>query len=188
MYCFGKFVLFFADQIKKKMKKILIFAFIALASVSCKNAGGEENKLEPTSKGFPANYTSVGEGFRPTNTLSSEEMQEKFQDLAVGDTLEIQFKSEVNSVCKNKGCWMNLDLPNEEEVMVKFKDYAFFVPKDIEEREVVVNGKAYVTEMSVEDQQHFAEDGGKSPEEIAAITAPKRTLSFLADGVVIEGN
>ena len=59
------------------------------------------------------------------------------------------------------------------------------MPKDITGQEIIVNGKAYVEEMSVEDQRHFAEDGGKSAEEIAAITAPKRTLAFEADGVLI---
>ncbi len=49
-----------------------------------------------------------------------------------------------------------------------------------------MEGKAYVTEMSVEDQRHYAEDAGKSPEEVEAITTPAVTLSFLADGVKIK--
>ena len=113
-------------------------------------------------------------------------MEERFKNLKPGDTIEVSFKTKVNSVCKNKGCWMTLDLPQEEDVMVKFKDYGFFVPKDIEEKEVVVNGKAYVTEVSVDEQRHYAEDKGQSADEIAAITQPKRTLSFLADGVLIK--
>ena len=113
-------------------------------------------------------------------------MEEKFSNLKDGDTIEVSFKTTVNSVCKGKGCWMTLDLPQEEDVMVKFKDYGFFVPMDIEEKEVVVNGKAFVAEVSVEEQQHYAEDKGDSPEKIAAITQPKRTLTFLADGVLIK--
>ena len=81
---------------------------------------------------------------------------------------------------------MTLDLPQEEDVMVKFKDYGFFVPKDIDNKEVVVKGKAYVTEVSVEEQRHYAEDNGKTEDEVAAITKPKRTLSFLAEGVRIK--
>lgn len=81
---------------------------------------------------------------------------------------------------------MTLNLPKDEDVMVKFRDYDFFVPKDIEEKEVVVSGKAYVTQVSVEEQQHLAEDNGKTEKEIAQITQPKRTLSFLADGVQIK--
>lgn len=81
---------------------------------------------------------------------------------------------------------MTLDLPQEEDVMVKFKDYEFFVPKDIEEKEVIVKGKAFVAEVSVDEQRHYAEDNGQTAEEVAEITEPKRTLSFLADGVLIK--
>jgi hypothetical protein len=72
-----------------------------------------------------------------------------------------------------------------EEAMVKFKDYGFFIPKDIAGQEVIVDGVAFIEEVSVEDQRHFAEDAGKTTEEIAAITEPKRTLSFTSSGVLI---
>uniref|UniRef100_UPI0035622737 DUF4920 domain-containing protein n=1 Tax=Seonamhaeicola sp. TaxID=1912245 RepID=UPI0035622737 len=91
----------------------------------------------------------------------------------------------VLKVCKAKGCWMTLDLGDGNEAMVKFKDYGFFVPKDIAGKDVVVNGKAYVKEVPVDELQHYAEDAGKSAEEIAAITKPKKTFSFEADGVLI---
>lgn len=113
-------------------------------------------------------------------------MQERYKDLEVGDTLNVSFKGDVASVCKQKGCWMKIALEDGREVMVKFKDYAFFVPKDIENKEVIIKGKAYVSDMSVEDQQHYAEDAGKSASEIQAITTPAVTFSFLADGVKIK--
>lgn len=155
--------------------------------VGCKNIPeNKEQQLAQSNIGFPEAYSSVGEEFSEDEILSEKEMSERYGELEAGDTLNVKFRTKVNSVCKKKGCWMKVDLQNGDEAMVKFKDYGFFVPKDIEEREVVLNGKAYVTEMSVEDQRHFAEDGGQSPEEVAAIVAPKRTLSFLADGVVLE--
>jgi hypothetical protein len=40
--------------------------------------------------------------------------------------------------------------------------------------------------MSVKDQKHYAEDGGKSKEEIAKITTTKKTLGFEADGVLLK--
>ncbi len=79
---------------------------------------------------------------------------------------------------------MKVDM-GEDEAMVRFKDYGFFMPKDISGKEIIAEGKAYVEEMSVEDQRHYAEDGGATPEEIAAITEPKRTLAFEAHGVLI---
>ncbi|WP_029037995.1 DUF4920 domain-containing protein [Salinimicrobium xinjiangense] len=131
-------------------------------------------------------YFSVGEEVELKNLLSAYQMQERYEDLEIGDTLNVSFRGEVASVCKAKGCWIKIALEDGREVMVKFKDYGFFVPKDIENSEVVMAGKAYVTEMSVEDQRHYAEDAGKSSEEIHAITAPEITLSFLANGVKIK--
>lgn len=169
------------------MRRLTILFFSLFLVVSCKNdSTHKKEKPVSTTSEFPASHTFVGEKFQDRDVLSPGEMKDIFSEMKAGDTLDVRFRSKVSSVCKKKGCWMNLDLPEEQEVMVKFKGYAFFVPKDIEEREVVVNGKAFVAEVSVEEQRHFAEDAGKSPKEIAAIVEPKRTLSFLADGVVIE--
>lgn len=131
-------------------------------------------------------YFSVGEEVESSSILSTLQMQEYYNDLKVGDTLNVTFRGDVASVCKQKGCWMKVALEDGREVMVKFRDYAFFVPKDIENKEVIMEGKAYVTEMSVEDQRHYAEDAGKSAEEVEAITEPAVTLSFLAGGVKIK--
>jgi len=165
------------------MKYLLILPLIAVLSLtSCKNA--EDKNSEPASTDFA--YNSYGEEISAESCLSAVEMEERFKNLKPGDTIEVSFKTKVNSVCKNKGCWMTLDLPQEEDVMVKFKDYGFFVPKDIEEKEVIVSGKAYIAEISVDEQRHYAEDNGQSAAEVAAITQPKQTLSFMADGVLIK--
>lgn len=166
------------------MRNIWLFALISmLLFSSCKNDKSEEPSVENEQE---MAYASFGEQISIQNALSSTEMMAKYKNLKPGDTLELSFEGKVNSVCKSKGCWMELDLPEEENVMVKFKDYGFFVPKDIEEKEVVIRGKAFVAEVSVEEQRHYAEDNGKSEAEIEEITQPKRTLSFLADGVLIK--
>jgi len=59
------------------------------------------------------------------------------------------------------------------------------MPKNIAGKEVIMNGKAFVEEVSVNEQRHYLEDAGATAEEIAAITEPKKTLSFLADGVLL---
>lgn len=161
------------------MRNICFFILInMLLFSSCKN----DNKKDISQTA----YESFGEQISAQNALSSEEMMTKYENLKQGDTIEVSFEGKVNSVCKSKGCWMELGLPEEENVMVKFKDYGFFVPMDIEEKEVLIHGKAFVAEVSVEEQRHYAEDNGKPEAEIAKITQPKRSLSFLADGVLIK--
>ena len=80
---------------------------------------------------------------------------------------------------------MTIDINGKDQIMVKFKDYGFFMPLNAE-GEVVMNGKAYVSETSVEELRHYAEDAGKSEEEIAAITDPKFEYGFEADGVLLK--
>lgn len=130
-------------------------------------------------------YFTVGEEVDGNNILSAYQMQEHYENLQVGDTLKVTFRGDVTAVCQEKGCWMKVGL-EDREVMVKFKDYAFFVPKDLKDKEVIVEGKAYVTEMSVEDQRHYAEDAGKTVSQIEAIKEPAVTLSFLAEGVKVK--
>lgn len=165
------------------MKKLIFIFSISLLIVSCNNSKKNETaSVEAETQEIT--YASFGDKIDDKGVLSKTEIQEKYNILKPGDTIAVKFKSEVNSVCQSKGCWMLLDI-GEEEAMVKFKDYGFFMPKDIAGQEVIVDGVAFVEEVSVEEQQHYAEDAGKTPEEIAAITEPKKTLSFISSGVLI---
>ncbi len=108
-----------------------------------------------------------------------------YDGIGAKDSLQTQMIGEITEVCQAKGCWMKVKLDADNEVFVRFKDYGFFVPKDAAGKTVVMNGAAFFEEMSVDDQKHFAEDEGASEDEIALITAPKKTLRFEADGVLI---
>ena len=92
----------------------------------------------------------------------------------------------VESVCQVKGCWMKVKMDNGETMRVMFKDYAFFVPKDIAGKTVVFEGEAQKKVVPVDHLQHYAKDAGKSNEEIAKITEPKEELTFIADGVLVK--
>ena len=109
-----------------------------------------------------------------------------FEELKGKQSTQALLTGNITEVCQTKGCWMNVVLDDGEEVFVRFKDYGFFVPTNSAGNSVIMKGKAFVEEMSVEDQQHYAMDKGASQEEINAITAPKRTYRFEAAGVVIQ--
>ncbi|MDB2606525.1 DUF4920 domain-containing protein [Zobellia sp.] len=132
------------------------------------------------------NYKIIGSNLKADNALTNLEMTEKFNALNVKDTLQTKFKAKVTDVCKVKGCWMKLQLQDGQEAMVRFKDYAFFMPSDITGKQVVVNGYAYVEAMGMEDQKHYAKDSGASESEILKIMEPKKTFGFEADGVLVE--
>jgi hypothetical protein len=165
------------------MKSFNILLVFLVLLVGCKNKQKPSEESENVQSEM--NYASFGKLIDFEGAIGGEEMLYEFHALKDADTLETKFSAAVTDVCKSKGCWMKLNLKNGEEVMVKFKDYGFFVPKDIEGREVVVNGIAFVDNMSVDDQRHYAEDAGKSQEDIAQIKEPKKTFEFEADGVLI---
>jgi len=127
-----------------------------------------------------------GESFSSNEIYNAQEMLSKYENIAVGDSLQVVFKAKTDKVCQAKGCWMTLSLDQENEVLVKFKDYGFFVPTNLDKQEVTVKGKAFIEEVSVEEQRHYAEDAGKSASEIAKITEPKKTLRFQATGVLVQ--
>ena len=96
-----------------------------------------------------------------------------------------KFKAVVVEVCQAKGCWMKLDLGEDKEVMVKFKDYGFFVPKDIVGRDVIVEGEAHKEVMTIDELKHYAADRGDSKEKINAITQAEEVRTLTANGVVV---
>ena len=106
--------------------------------------------------------------------------------LAGQETVEAKLSGQVVEVCQKKGCWMKVDMGNGSTLRVTFKDYGFFVPKDIVGKTVVFEGQAKVEKVPVETLRHYAEDAGKSQEEIDAITSPEEKISFVASGVMVN--
>lgn len=111
---------------------------------------------------------------------------DKFKEEVKGkDSLKIKLDVPIVEACKVKGCWMNVDLGNGQTMMVRFKDYGFFVPKDCGGKKAIIEGYAYTEVVSIDMLKHYAKDAGKSKKEINAITQPETRLTFTADGVII---
>lgn len=165
-------------------KNVILIVLTVFVFYSCKNEGANKSVKEIEKQ--EVKYLSFGENIKAENSISTAEMAEKYKNLKEGDTLNIKFSAPIKEVCKSKGCWMKLDLGNEQESFVNFKDYGFFMPMNADGREVIVNGKAFVKVTTVDELQHFAKDAGNSEEEIAKITEPKYTLAFEADGVLMK--
>ncbi|MEX0290809.1 MAG: DUF4920 domain-containing protein [Flavobacteriaceae bacterium] len=165
------------------MKSFNIFLVLLIVLSGCKEEAKQtENPVKSEST---VKYVAVGKKIDITGAKNPKEITGFYKGLSISDSISTKFKARVKEVCQAKGCWMKVVLDNEEEAMVRFKDYGFFVPKDIAGKEVVINGLAFVEETSVEDLKHLAEDAGKSKEEIAKITDNEKTYGFEADGVLI---
>ena len=168
------------------MKKLFSILAIALILHSCRNNESAEASVAVIDQEEVTGDLPVfGTDFKNETILSAYELGEIYSNLKTGDTVKVTFEGPVKEVCQAKGCWMQVDVGADDPVMVKFKDYGFFVPKDLGGKRVVVHGMAFISEVPVEEQQHYAKDAGKSEAEIAAITVPKKSLGFTASGVKI---
>lgn len=160
------------------MKKIIFTLSIAILSFNCQNQSKAEQPKDE--------YASFGKKISKDSVISKEELFAKYAALNKGDTIDVKFASRIDDVCQKKGCWMNVDLVNDDKVFVKFKDYGFFMPLNSKNGQTIVNGKAFLSVESVEELKHYAKDAGKSQASIDSIKSPKTSYGFIADGVLIK--
>lgn len=153
----------------KNMKK-LIYLIGCLLVVVFTQASAQE-----------ANF--FGEKITEKGAIEASKLSAKMKDKM---TLETKVKGTVIEVCKKKGCWMTLDIGNKQTMRVTFKDYAFFLPKDCNGKEIIIEGVAQKEVTNVAALKHYAEDAGKSKEEIAKINKDKEELTFEAKGVILK--
>ena len=154
------------------MKKISYFIlFILLASCSNQN----------TELQIFGNQEMTEEGKITTKEL--------LQTLSTEDSAFVKVEAVINSICQKKGCWMYVDLGEENEMLVRFKDYGFFVPKSgIEGKQILMSGEIFRDTISVDRLRHYAEDAKRSEEEIAQIVSPEFKINMIANGVAIREN
>ncbi len=158
--------------------RTIIFTFLTLSIISCSPTSEQKEQVQT-----PDLNEYFGDTINTDGALTSADFLNKIK---AADSLEIKLEAPIAEVCQKKGCWMDLDLGNGETMTVRFKDYGFFVPKDADGRIAVVEGWAKKDTTSVELLRHYAEDAGKTKEEIEAITEPEIGYSFEAHGVIIK--
>lgn len=163
------------------MKKLFAI-LLGLSLVACQS---QEKSVEEkvTSEDLPIGM--FGDEISADNPLTLASLVTALED---SDKFEGKVYGEIKDVCSMKGCWMTIDLPNGETMRVTFKDYGFFVPKNSHGYPVIIEGIATKKFTDVATLKHYAEDAGKSQEEIDAITSPKVEYAFEAVGVIIQEN
>lgn len=186
------------------MQKIFLFLLVGLFVYACSPEATEaadktaqeelaENTAEadePEVITFPADSVSE-DGSRSFHGFRiSEEGAQPIASLATlmegKGEIETKLEGTIEACCAKKGCWMTMPLADGSTMRVRFKDYGFFVPKDAGGKIAIIEGKAFNDTTSVADLRHYAEDAGKSKEEIEKITEPEIAVNFEATGVIIK--
>lgn len=144
----------------------------------------EDVEEGPSTSVLPAKPgQSYGSAFSPGGAVPASAIRAA---LGSRDSAQVKLVGKASAVCQAKGCWMTLPTADGKEMRVRFRDYAFFVPKDLSGHNVVVSGWAHRSTVPKEELQHYAQDAGKSDQEVAAITKDEQELTFLADGVLVR--
>ena len=118
-------------------------------------------------------------GNTPVTSLS--EVTTNF-DQYEGKTLVVE--AVPKKVCEKKGCWMVIS-DGKQEIRTLFKDYGFFVPKDIVGKKVKMQGMMEKKMIGAPTIRHFMKDAGASREEINKVKKGKVQYQFTADAVEI---
>ena len=155
------------------MKKF-IFSLLILATLTSR-AQDEKDKV-PAAKGVVYGVVSVEKSAIAPDEISSKLVDNKFEG---------QVKGKVVEVCKAEGCWIRLQKADGTSMMVRAKDHSFVMPENIVGKTVLIEGHATVKEISEDLRKHYAEDAGKSKEEIANIKGAEKDVQFAAKGVKV---
>lgn len=168
------------------MKKSALFVFAATLLWSCNPSPSVNEDVSEVTETVETNATgNFGAAVEESNVYSIAQM---FETLEAKGDFEGKVVGEIKEVCAHKGCWMTVELPDGQLMRVTFKDYGFFVPKNSMGYPVIMEGIAKRSITDVASQKHYAEDAGKSKEEIDAITSDKEEYTFEAAGVIIKEN
>ena len=133
----------------------------------------------------PASSSSSLSSWGSARTIKSEPapLAKTLAESKSGSTVLVA--ATATKVCEKKGCWVTLT-DGDKSVRVTMKDYAFFLPKDIAGKTLVVEGVLDEKVTTEADRKHFAKDEGKSKDEIAKITGDVREWSLVASSISVK--
>jgi hypothetical protein len=138
-----------------------------------------------------ANYEGFGDFGSAVETAEVMPLSKAVDQIDTVEGKPVVVQATVKEVCKNMGCWMLLE-SGGEEIRVRFtasEDCAsgFFVPRNAEGHEAIVEGVLEEKEISEEDARHYAMEAGMPMEEVEKITGTRKEVTMIATGVKLSG-
>ncbi len=165
-------------------KYILLALLVSVSLIACNNSSNSANQQTNKPDSLATAGISYGEKIDAAGTIKMDSL---LSLVSSGQTTinDIKVEGTIESVCQEKGCWMNIIKSDSSRLHVSFNE-EFFIPKNSTGKTAIFMGTAYMDTTTVEALQHYAEDEGLSKAEIAKITEPEIRLSFDAKGVIIK--
>lgn len=163
-------------------------AILLFALGACSQEGEQKTAKEPEQQSeAPAQQAAV----TPRYKAYGDSVQSAAEPVALALAVKtpspdniVRVTAKVTEVCQKKGCWMMLT-DGDVSVRVTFKDYGFFIPKDLAGTTIIAEGVVAEEVVSEKDARHYAEDAGKSKEEIAKIKGDQKQITMVARSVFV---
>lgn len=149
------------------MKQLIKPAMLAILSIFILAGCSKQDEVAVAKDTFGA----------PLTIQTATNLADVYANPAQFEGKEIKLEGTIAEVCQKKGCWLKLQ-QGEYDITVRFKDYAFFVPKDAASRTVAVQG--YFIPKT---DKHVEEEAAAQKEVLETETEP--SYSFTASGVEI---
>lgn len=165
------------------MRLFLLLPLLVLGAC----ADGDVAEATADSEAVEASATTLGEGVAAGAAITPATL---IADAEAYDGQTVTVEGTAREVCQMAGCWLTLADDEGRTVRVEVprdenEAYVYTFPDDVSGKTVRLTGPLAVETESVEDLRHYAEDGGASPEELAAITEPRQSLILTALGADI---
>ena len=157
------------------MKRIFFAAVLFFAFTANAQEAHDKEKVQ-AEKGVV-----YGKVSKEKKAVAVDDLQAKLVD----NKFDGQVKGKVVEVCQAEGCWLKIQRADGTSMMVRAKDHSFLMPSNIVGKTVLIEGSATVKEVTEEMRRHYAEDAGKSKEEIEKIKGAEKDVQFSAKGVKV---
>jgi hypothetical protein len=122
-------------------------------------------------------------GAAPTITTAPIHLAEAVKPANLGKPVLVE--AAASEVCQKEGCWLTLR-EGATSIHVSFKDYGFFVPKDVAGKTLLVEGTLAEEKISEEDLRDHAADAGASKEQVEKIHGEKKEVTMVATSVRVK--
>lgn len=167
-----------------------VFAVVAgceSTSAPAAKAGGDAKPAAVAAAAPSGSFKSYGEPVKndgaPTVTV-----KQLLSNVSQYEGKPVRVEGAVSKVCERKGCWMEM-ADGDKALFVKFTCPVDgrLIPMDAVGKRAVAQGELKIKEISEADARHLAEEGGKTPEQVAKIVGPQKQITLASPGAVVYG-
>jgi len=186
-FCVLRFVEFYFVVIYMKNALLLALLLSSFLLFSCSHNDHSHHDHDGHSHGETSLDLGDGYyGFEKIDDSKATPSEDVYNLMTENDSAEVLAQGKITKMCQTVGCWAMVQLNDDEEILVKFRD-EFSIPLDSEGKRLAFKGTAKRKIVSIEELRENAIAEGYSQEQAETeITKPLIEITVLAEGVSVK--